>query len=39
MHRNELTVLRYVWNEEKEDFEVFMLVNDNWEMVHGMEIE
>ena len=39
MHRNELTVLRYVWNEEKADFEVYMLVNDNWEMVHGMEIE
>lgn len=39
MHRNELTVLRYVWNEEKADFKVYMLVNDNWEMVHGMEIE
>ena len=39
MHRNELTVLRYVWNEEKADFVVYMLVNDNWEMVHGMEIE
>lgn len=39
MHRNELTVLRYVWNEEKDDFVVYMLVNDNWEMVHGMEIE
>ena len=39
MRRNELTVLRYVWNEEKDDFVVYMLVNDNWEMVHGMEIE
>lgn len=39
MRRNELTVLRYVWNEDKDDFVVYMLVNDNWEMVHGMEIE
>lgn len=39
MRRNELTVLRYVWDEEKDDFVVYMLVNDNWEMVHGMEIE
>lgn len=39
MHRNELTVLRYVWDKDKDDFVVYMLVNDNWEMVHGMEIE
>lgn len=39
MRRNELTVLRYVWDKDKDDFVVYMLVNDNWEMVHGMEIE
>ncbi len=39
MHRNELTVLRYVWIQEKQDFDIYMLVNDNWEMITKMEID
>lgn len=37
--RNMLTVLRYVWNTKTKDFDIYMLVNDNWELVHGMEID
>lgn len=39
MKRNELTVLRYVYDEVLKDFSIFILVNDNWEVVHGMEID
>lgn len=39
MLRNEITVLRYVWDADKNGFTVYMLVNDNWELVHGMEID
>lgn len=36
MKRNELTVLRYVYDDEKGDFKIYILVNDNWEQEHGM---
>lgn len=39
MRRNMITVLRYVWDEQKNHFVVYMLVDDNWEQVHGMEID
>lgn len=39
MRRNELTVLRYVWDGEKRDFTIYILVNDNWEVVHNMGLE
>lgn len=39
MRRNMITVLRYVWDEQKKHFVVYMLVDDNWEQVHGMEID
>lgn len=39
MRRNELTVVRYVWDKEKLDFDIFILINDNWEQVHGMHID
>ena len=39
MYRNEITVLRYVWDKDRNDFIVYMLVNDNWEQVHGMVID
>lgn len=38
MRRNELTVLRYVYNDGKGDFNIYILVNDNWEQEHGMVI-
>ena len=37
MRRNELTVLKYVYEEGR--FSVYILVNDNWEKVHGMVID
>ncbi len=36
--RNELTVLRYVY-QPTGDFSIYILVNGNWEVVHGMEID
>lgn len=38
MKRNELTVLRYVYGGDGK-FVIYILVNDNWEEVHGMEID
>lgn len=39
MGRNEITVVKYVYDESKGDFLIYMLVNDNWEQVHKMEID
>ncbi|MDE7436928.1 MAG: hypothetical protein K2M93_00435 [Muribaculaceae bacterium] len=39
MSRNKLTVVRYVWNQYKNDFDIYVLIDDNWEKVHGMQIE
>lgn len=38
MRRNELTVLRYVYDDGG-DFTIYMLVNENWEVIHGMDID
>lgn len=39
--RNELTILRYVYvgDGSSNEFKIYVLVNDNWELVHGMDIE
>lgn len=37
MRRNELTVLKYVYEEGR--FSIYVLVDDNWEKVHGMVID
>lgn len=39
MGRNEVTVLKYVYDQNTESFTIYAIVNDNWEVVHGMEIE
>ncbi|MCM1029213.1 MAG: hypothetical protein NC342_01290 [Pseudoflavonifractor sp.] len=39
MRRNELTVLRYAWNDTRRDFDIFLLVNGAWEVVYGMEVD
>jgi len=43
MERNYLTVLRYVWawNPDINDYEciIYILVNDNWEVFHEMELD
>lgn len=38
MSRNMLTVLKYVYDGSGR-FTIYILVNDNWEKVHGMEID
>lgn len=38
MGRNEITILKYVYTADK-TFDVFVRVNDNWEDIHGMEVE
>lgn len=38
MKRNELTLLRYAYDDGG-DFTIYMLVNDNWEVVHGLDID
>ena len=39
MDRNRLTVIRYVWDPDREEFWIYVLVNDNWELVKQMEVE
>lgn len=42
MGRNELTVVRYVYEPEggnEDDFTIYVLVNDNWEQIHGLVVE
>lgn len=39
MKRNELTVLKYVYVGGKKDFLIYILVNDEWEMLHNMDID
>lgn len=39
MKRNELTVLRYVWDCEKQDFVIYALLNNSWTIISQMDIE
>lgn len=36
--RNEICVVRYDYVREKDDFNIFVFVNDAWEQVHGMDL-
>ena len=38
MERNFITVVKYVYRTDN-DFTIYVLVNDNWEEVHKMEID
>lgn len=38
MSRNMLTVLKYVYDEGKGEFVIYILINDNWEKEHGLVI-
>lgn len=38
MKRNELTVLRYVYEEESGNFIIYILMNDSWDVIYDMEI-
>ena len=39
MKRNELSVLRYVYDDGSGTFEVYTLLNDSWQVVNDMELE
>ena len=40
MGRNEITILRYVYREQSGgDFDIYLRVNDNWELLHSMGID
>ena len=39
MRRNELTVLKYVYDKTDNVFHIYILINDNWEKMHNMNIE
>lgn len=41
MGRNEITILRYLYEEDSSggSFKIYVRVNDNWELQHQMEIE
>ncbi|MBQ3608886.1 MAG: hypothetical protein IJA03_02440 [Bacteroidaceae bacterium] len=38
MHRNELTVVRYVYDAQNNEFLIYVLINDSWQQVHGLII-
>ncbi|MCM1142685.1 MAG: hypothetical protein NC453_29280 [Muribaculum sp.] len=39
MRRNELTVLRYEWDNKKQDFNIYILINDSWDLLNNLTIE
>lgn len=39
IERNKLTVLRYIYDPCCCTFKIYVLVNDNWELLHSMEID
>ena len=39
MERNNITVLKYVYDSGHNRFTIYMKVNDNWEEIHGMILD
>lgn len=39
MGRNEITILKYVYDSTEDDFDIFVRVDDRWQKVHAMEID
>lgn len=41
MNRNEITILKYLYEEDDGEgsFKIYVRVNDNWELLHQMEID
>lgn len=39
MGRNEITILKYVYDNSEEGFDIFVRVNDRWEQIHGMILD
>lgn len=39
MRRNELTMLKYVYDEKEDRYYIYIRVNNNWEAIHDMNLE
>lgn len=39
VNRNELTVLRYEWDEARGAFKIYILINDSWDLLNHLVIE
>ncbi len=39
LYRNTITALRYVYNNDRHDFDIYVKINDEWESASQMEIE
>ena len=39
MKRNEITVLRYVYDIDTGGFDIYLLVDDSWLLIHDMDVE
>lgn len=39
MKRNKLTIVRYVYQKQPDVFDIYVLVDDTWEKVHGMNVD
>lgn len=39
LKRNELTTLKYVYDDEKRDFNIFLLIDDAWEIIYNLDID
>lgn len=39
LYRNEITILRYIYDPDKGSFKIYVYVNDLWQEVHSMEID
>lgn len=39
LKRNELTTLKYVYDDERRDFFIYMILNDEWELIHNLDID
>lgn len=39
LKRNELTAVKYVYDDEREDFFIYLLQNDKWELIHNLDID
>lgn len=39
LKRNELTTLKYVYDDEKRDFNIFLLIDDAWQIIYNLDID
>lgn len=39
MRRNELTMLKYAYDEQQDRYHIYVRINNNWEAIHDMDVE